>query len=195
MGSGPDRDQPERDLLHSGSIIVRCGARLSNCCFSVRSKESNQELVIRFADSVHSSYYDSPAKPTEEPQPIIHDLVLNITFPYALTNPYSIPENHDKAHFPAPSTDLSESQKNALVDSVVASVTTIIMYNSTTSNYSKCKHALPAGKGAALQDATLVPDAMISTCKSVNFYPCENLRGNLRCFGLRGYLDPGAGVC
>src|SRR4051794_38707416 len=43
-----------------------------------------------FPTSVYSTYYVKPG-PTSEPQPAIFDPVLNITFPFNLTNPETIP--------------------------------------------------------------------------------------------------------
>lgn len=133
-------------------------------------------MAVELTDFVLRSYYYSPAKPTLEPQPIIYDPVLNITFPYELTNPNAIPENYDEPYFPVPSVNLSEYQKHALVESVVANVTAIIKSNLTSSRCTKCtkcKHALAAARPAAMQAATLVPDAMVRLCKSFKFHSSE----------------------
>ncbi|KAF7588362.1 hypothetical protein BBP40_005791 [Aspergillus hancockii] len=123
-----------------------------------------------FPTSAFPSYYYLPAEPTQEPQPIIHDPVLNITFPYDLTNPDTIPdENNDPIFFPEPFGNLSDSQQHALLQAVVANVTRIITANSTNSNCTTCKAALVAAKPAALYAPLLVPETMISLCKKFNF--------------------------
>ena len=43
-----------------------------------------------FPTSLYSAYYIPPS-PSQEPQPIQHDTVLNYTFPLNLTNPATIP--------------------------------------------------------------------------------------------------------
>ncbi|EIT81440.1 acid sphingomyelinase and PHM5 phosphate metabolism protein [Aspergillus oryzae 100-8] len=123
-----------------------------------------------FPTSAFSSYYYLPAEPTQEPQPIIHDPILNITFPYDLTNPDTIPkENNDPVFFPEPSVNLSEPQQQALVHGVVANVTRIIAANNTNSNCTTCKAALAAAKPAALFAPTIVPETLISLCKKFKF--------------------------
>ncbi|KAJ5887804.1 hypothetical protein N7495_007845 [Penicillium taxi] len=127
-----------------------------------------------FPTSAFESYYEAPALPTREPQPIIHDPVLNITFPYELTNPDVIHEGKDAVYFPDPRENLHPDQQVALIDEIVANVTAII--NSITPDddpCSKCKQALAAAKPAALLTPTRVPDAMVSMCKSFEFKPGE----------------------
>lgn len=124
-----------------------------------------------FADFPFRSYYYSPAKPTQEPQPIIYDPVLNITFPYNLTNPNAIPnEKNDRVYFPQPVVDLTDSQKRALVQNVIANVVSIIKGNSTQDRCAKCKDALVAAKPIALNAPKLAPDAMVSLCKAFEFH-------------------------
>ena len=127
------------------------------------------------------SYYNSPVKPTEQPQPIIHDPVLNITFPYNLTNPHTIPDsNSDTIYYPEPIEDLSGEQSKALIKEAVANITEIIQSNSTDSKCTKCKNALAIAKTAALHAPTRVPEAMVSLCQQFHFKStknCENLYG------------------
>ncbi|GFF32961.1 sphingomyelin phosphodiesterase 2 [Aspergillus udagawae] len=123
-----------------------------------------------FPTSAFSSYYYLPAEPTQEPQPVIRDPVLNITFPYNLTNPNTIPtENNDPVVFPTPSKKLSDSQQHDLIQAVVANVTSIINGNATHGSCNKCKAALAAAKPAALYAPTLVPETVISLCKQFSF--------------------------
>ena len=63
-----------------------------------------------FPTSAFSSYYFLPASPTQEPQPALYDPVLNITYPYNLTNPDTIPaEDADPVLYPVPVQVLSPS--------------------------------------------------------------------------------------
>jgi hypothetical protein len=101
---------------------------------------------------------------------VIQDPVLNITFPYNLTNPDTIPtENNDPVVFPTPSKELSDSQQHELIEAVVANVTSIINGNATHGSCNKCKAALAAAKPAALYAPTLVPETLISLCKQFSF--------------------------
>ncbi|KAJ6133024.1 hypothetical protein N7471_008239 [Penicillium samsonianum] len=52
------------------------------------------------------SYYLSPAQPTQQPQPILYDPVLELTFPFELTGPDNIPDNQDEVYFPVPRTHM-----------------------------------------------------------------------------------------
>ncbi|OJJ42884.1 hypothetical protein ASPZODRAFT_20164 [Penicilliopsis zonata CBS 506.65] len=121
-----------------------------------------------FPTSAFSSYYYSPAQPTQEPQPVIYDPVLNYTFPHNLTDPETIPEENvdDPVLFPPPVANLSASQKRSLVDAVVANVTRIIVEtNATESSCARCMNALAAAKPAALYAPELVPETLVSLCK------------------------------
>ncbi|GIJ99407.1 hypothetical protein Aspvir_001539 [Aspergillus viridinutans] len=123
-----------------------------------------------FPTSAFSSYYYLPAEPTQEPQPVIQDPVLNTTFPYNLTNPNTIPtENNDPVVFPTPSKKLSDGQQHDLIQAVVANVTSIINGNATHGSCNKCKAVLAVAKPAALYAPTLVPDTMVSLCKQFSF--------------------------
>ncbi|KAE8354800.1 Metallo-dependent phosphatase-like protein [Aspergillus coremiiformis] len=135
---------------------------------------SSYVAPVGFPTSAFSSYYVLPAKPTQEPQPIIYDPVLNVTFPYNLTNPDTIPtENNDPIFFPEPSVNLSDSQQDALIQAVVANVTRIITANNTNGNCNTCKAALAAAKPAALFAPTLVPETMVSLCKNFKFQSAD----------------------
>ncbi|KAJ5103979.1 hypothetical protein N7532_004508 [Penicillium argentinense] len=117
----------------------------------------------------HRSYYESPALPTREPQPIIYDPVLDITFPFELTNPDIIPENSDERLFPNPKANLLPHEKAGLINDVMANVTNIIKSNNTESHCAKCKRALAAAKPAALYTPLKAPDAMVHLCKAFSF--------------------------
>ncbi|EAW11633.1 PPN1 endopolyphosphatase family protein [Aspergillus clavatus NRRL 1] len=117
-----------------------------------------------------ASYYYLPAKPTQEPQPVIYDPVLNTTFPYNLTNFNTIPtENTDPVIFPEPVEELSDSEQRVLMNAVVVNVTEIITESSADGSCARCKTALAAAKPAALYAPSLVPDALVSLCKKFAF--------------------------
>ncbi|KAL2004087.1 hypothetical protein VTN02DRAFT_307 [Thermoascus thermophilus] len=123
-----------------------------------------------FPTSAFSSYYYLPARPTQEPQPALHDPVLNITFPYNLTNPETIPTgNTDPVYYPVPSRNLSTAEARALIQRVIANVTDRINADTPASRCARCKNALAAAKPAALLAPSLVPDAMVSLCKAFQF--------------------------
>ncbi|KAJ5167820.1 uncharacterized protein N7482_003414 [Penicillium canariense] len=126
-----------------------------------------------FPTSAFASYYVSPALPTREPQPIIYDPVLDITFPYNLTNPDIIPESSDEVLYPVPKGNLNSHQKYALIESVKSNVSDIIKSSSSETRCSKCKRALAEAKPAALYAPLLVPDALISMCKAFGFHSDE----------------------
>ncbi|KAJ5390754.1 uncharacterized protein N7496_001822 [Penicillium cataractarum] len=122
-----------------------------------------------FPTSAFGSYYVSPALPTREPQPIIYDPVLDLTFPYELTNPDVIPESSDEVFYPVPKGNLNSHQKHALVEGIKTNVSEIIKSGGSETRCSKCKRAMAAAKPAALYAPLLVPDAMISLCKTFGF--------------------------
>ncbi|KAJ5115155.1 hypothetical protein NUU61_000914 [Penicillium alfredii] len=153
--------------------ILAAGLLLNLAAASSLPGVSSYVASAGFPTSAFESYYTSPAKPTKEPQPIIHDPVLGVTFPYKLTNPDKIPEGKDEVYFPVPSKNLSAHQKQALVRAATANVTKLIKSNSASSNCTVCKKALVAAKPVALYAPALLPDAMISLCKSFGFHSNE----------------------
>ena len=126
-----------------------------------------------FPTSAFASYYFSPAEPTAEPQPILYDPVLDITFPYNLTNPDTIPTvDPDPPYFPAPSTSLSSTEAQNFLAEIISNVTQILndASNSTASNCTICKNVLLAAQPAAQTVPSLVPDAMVSLCELFKFH-------------------------
>jgi hypothetical protein len=92
--------------------------------------------------------------------------VLDITFPYELTNPDIIPESSDEVFYPVPKGNLNSHQKHALIEDVKTNVSTIIKSEGSETRCSKCKRALAAAKPAEI---------------------CTT--------GIRCYLDAGPGLC
>ncbi|KAB2575605.1 Sphingomyelin phosphodiesterase [Lasiodiplodia theobromae] len=128
------------------------------------------EVSAGFPTSAFSSYYLPPST-TQEPQPALHDPVLNITFPLNLTDPNTIPEkDFDPVFYPSPIGDLSSGEVEALFNDILANISTIIDDDGTANNCSKCIAALEAAKPAALYAPDRVPDAMIDICKKYRLH-------------------------
>jgi hypothetical protein len=123
-----------------------------------------------FPTSVFSSYYVKPA-PTVEPQPALHDPVLNITYPLNLTNPETIPSvNTDPVYYPLAIANLTDATSEALVKLALAQINSIIYESGGLSgNCSKCIAALSVGKVLAQTAPSFVPAAMVSLCQSTGF--------------------------
>ena len=132
---------------------------------------SSYVASLGFPTSAFSSYYYLPdnAKPTQEPQPAIYDPILNLTFPYNLTNPDTIPDDDpDPIYFPEPTQILTDEEKEALLVTVSSKVAAIIDSDSTDS-CGKCISALTVAKQAALLAPESVPDFMIELCQRYEF--------------------------
>jgi len=123
-----------------------------------------------FPTSVFSSYYVKPA-PTSEPQPALHDPVLNITFPLNLTDPKTIPQiSTDPVYFPKAVAELTNTTAEAVVAAAIAEIKGIISdQGGLSGNCSKCVAALAVGKLVAQTAPTYVPDALVSLCQSTGF--------------------------
>ncbi|KAJ5540299.1 hypothetical protein N7513_008631 [Penicillium frequentans] len=131
--------------------------------------EASYVAAPGFPTSAFASYYDSPALPTKEPQPIIYDPILDYTFPFELTNPDAIPVGNDELLFPPPLADLSPIEEHVFIQAVVTNVTKVIKNNTTESQCNRCKRALAAAKPAALFTPTMAPKAMVSLCQALKF--------------------------
>lgn len=100
--------------------------------------------------------------------------MLNITFPWNLTDPSSIPtEDSDTVLYPVPAANLSDAAAKALVSTAVAQVLDIISANNTglTDSCSKCVAALSVGQTVAKLAPSYVPDAMVALCQATGFKP------------------------
>ncbi|KAI9651255.1 hypothetical protein NHQ30_001293 [Ciborinia camelliae] len=131
-----------------------------------------------FPTSVFSSYYLNPAA-TSEPQPVLYDPILNITFPLNLTDPKTIPTStDDPVYYPEAIGNLSNTNPETLVQNALNEIKGII-YNDTglTSNCSKCIAALSIGKTLAQYAPSYVPNALVSLCQTTGFaknITCKN---------------------
>lgn len=129
-----------------------------------------------FPTSVFSSYYVKPA-PTVEPQPVLYDPILNITYPLNLTDPTTVQTvNEDPVFYPLGIANITNATAEALVELALAEIKSIIYEDGGLSgNCSKCIAALSVGKFLAQSAPTFVPDAMISLCQATGF------QSNLTC--------------
>lgn len=110
--------------------------------------------------------------PTNEPQPVLYDPALNITFPLNLTSPDSIPTyDNDPVLYPVPLANLSASDSAALVSAATTEILSIISANHSgfTSNCSRCIAALSVGQMVARLAPSYVPDAMVALCQATKF--------------------------
>jgi len=125
-----------------------------------------------FPTAVFSSYYVKPAA-TQEPQPVLYDPILNITYPLNLTNPKTIPsaDTSDPVYFPKAVANVSNATAQAFIQIAVAQVLSIIEDDNggLSTNCSKCIAALSVGKLAAQVAPEFVPDALVSLCISTGF--------------------------
>lgn len=122
-----------------------------------------------FPTSAFSSYYVKPAA-TVEPQPILHDPVLNITFPLNLTSPDTIPTvDNDPVFYPKASANLSDAAAASLVQAAIVNISNIIQADGGASNCTKCQQALAVAKSVALVAPTRVPGMLVSLCEKFQF--------------------------
>lgn len=118
-----------------------------------------------FPTAVFPSYYVPPA-PTQEPQPVLHDPVLNITFPLNLTDPHHIPDvDTDPVYYPTPVGNVSNA--TGLISAAITRIEAIIAGNG--SNCTKCQEALQVGQDAAKLAPSRIPEAMVALCKATKF--------------------------
>ena len=114
-----------------------------------------------FPASLFQSYYIQPS-PQQEPQPIIYDPILNITFPLNLTDPTTLPDiDDDPIYYPAPVAIVSNG--TAIVSAAIAQIKGII--SGTGSNCTKCQQALQVGQNVAKLVPEMVPDALVALCE------------------------------
>ncbi|KAL6240483.1 hypothetical protein RBB50_012595 [Rhinocladiella similis] len=144
---------------------------LSSCACQLAYAQPSSSQVLAytvpagFPTSLFSAYYIPPS-PTEEPQPIIHDLALNYTYPLELTNPNTIPEeDEDPVYYPAAL--YSVNNGSAIVADAISQVQSII--SGSGSNCSKCISALEVGKYVAQRVPSMVPDLLVELCVSTGF--------------------------
>ena len=130
---------------------------------------SSYVVTAGFPISAFSSYYLKPV-PTQEPQPAIHDPVLNITFPLNLTDPNTIPTNDtDPVFYPHATANLSLAAAQATVKNATLQIAAIIESSNIVGNCSKCIAALEAAKYVAQITPESVPGLLVSLCETYQF--------------------------
>lgn len=104
--------------------------------------------------------------------------MLNITFPFNLTNPDTIPTHDtDPVVYPVALTNLTNTTAHAIVSEALSQVLDIIHDSGASSNCSRCIAALSVGQMAARLAPMLLPDAMIALCKTTKWASnssCQN---------------------
>ena len=119
-----------------------------------------------FPTSRFSSYYVPPS-PTQEPNPIVYDEVLNLTFPFNLTNPKAIPTTvNDPLYYPSATLSLSGPSQTAAIQSAAAQVAKILDGSNKATNCSKCLAVLEVGQALARSVPKQLPALMAQLCEA-----------------------------
>ena len=122
-----------------------------------------------FPTSAFPSYYLPPTS-TQEAQPILHDPVLNITFPLNLTSPDTLPTiDNDPVFYPQPVGNISDANATSLVQAAIANITGVIEVNNGASNCSKCQAALAVAKSVAQAAPDKLPGLLVTVCQKFKF--------------------------
>lgn len=130
---------------------------------------STYTVPAGFPTLAFPSYYLPPTS-TQEAQPILHDPVLNITFPLNLTSPDTLPTaDNDPVFYPRPIGNISDATAASLVQAAIANITGVIEANNGASNCSKCQAALAVAKSVAQAAPEKVPGLLVSVCKKFKF--------------------------
>ena len=169
----------------SGWPSTPSSAQASGSASTCPAAISTYVVPAGFPSNLFSSYYILPA-PTQEvfpsalrlsfenkiltsrqPQPVIHDNVLDYTYPLNLTNPATIPqEDPDPVYYPPGVSGLTNG--TAIVNAAISRIESIIA--APGNNCTKCKAALVVGQSVAKQVPAMVPDAMVALCKATKFH-------------------------
>jgi hypothetical protein len=102
--------------------------------------------------------------------------VLNITFPYNLTNPETVPTfDPDPVLFPVAQANLTNASSEAVVAAAMAEILGILdttntgAYSGLANNCSRCIAALSVGQMVAKLAPTYLPNAMIDLCQKTGW--------------------------
>ena len=152
--------------------LTAWGAGLIACtCQAVQAQASGQQQLAAytvpagFPTSLFPAYYVPPS-PSEEPQPIVHDDILNYTYPLELTNQTGIPQDDPgPVFYPTPIGTYSNG--TSIVSAATQQISSIIIGKG--SNCSKCMSALEVAQGVAQRVPTMVPGMLVSLCESTGF--------------------------
>ncbi|KAK0651887.1 Metallo-dependent phosphatase-like protein [Cercophora newfieldiana] len=127
--------------------------------------EYEYTVPAAFPTSVFASYHVLPGS-TTEPQPVIFDPVLNITFPFNLTDPEHIPkQNTDTPVYPpAPGEPSDKLERDEVINRAIAEVKQLIFNSSLPNNCTKCTAILAVGQKVARTAPSALPGAMGVFC-------------------------------
>ncbi|KAK0626596.1 Metallo-dependent phosphatase-like protein [Immersiella caudata] len=120
-----------------------------------------------FPTSVFKSYYALPG-PNTEPQPVIFDPVLNVTFPFNLTDPEHVPKHNtdDEPLYPTVPRVLSEDEARDVIENAIDEVKHIVFNNSNLqNNCARCIAIMVVGQKVARTTPSLVPKTLLIFCK------------------------------
>lgn len=153
-----------RRLAASAFAVLSCTCQLTTAQ-GTQTKLAAYTVPPGFPTSLFPAYY-IPSSPTNEPQPIIYDDVLNYTFPLELTNPATIPqESEDPIFFP----QAIGSYTNGTAIIAQAQTELQQIFSGAGSNCTKCVAALKVGQYVAQRIPKQVPNLLIALCQQTKF--------------------------
>ncbi|KAL1306409.1 hypothetical protein AAFC00_005115 [Neodothiora populina] len=167
-------------------LIVLASWAIGTIAQNIPSGASPSYVVSSAFTSAFSSYWTRP-NPTAEPEPVVVDPILNITFPRNLTDPFTIPENvtSDPLYYPSAIANLTRAGQQAVISSAVSQIEAIIVSSQFPTNCSRCIAGLGIAKQAALLAPEMVPEVMITLCQQYKLHSnatCEE-EFNANAFG------------
>lgn len=128
-----------------------------------------------YPTSVFSTYYPVPSG--QEPQPALYDPVLNITYPFNLTNPDTLPDNDpDPVYYPNPTANLTADQQKTVIANALSEISDIVNGTKYNTNCTKCIASLSVAKSAAQLAPSLVPAAMVQLCTSSGLHSASTCK-------------------
>ena len=131
-----------RTYLFSAVAIAACSCEQAAAQSAHQTQLAAYTVPAGFPTSLFPAYYIPPS-PTQQPQPIIYDGVLNYTFPLELTDPATIPEEgEDPVYYPEPIGTFSNG--TAIIADARSQLEDILAGDK--SNCTKCVSALEVGQ-------------------------------------------------
>ena len=154
-----------RQLTAWVAVLTACTCRAVQAQSAGQQQLAAYTVPAGFPTSLFPAYYIPPS-PTEEPQPKVHDDILEYTYPLELTNQTGIPqEDPDPVFYPTPIGAYSNGTN--IVSAATQQISSII--TGEGSNCSKCMSALEVAQGVAQRVPTMVPGMLVSLCESTGF--------------------------
>ncbi|KAL6304774.1 Metallo-dependent phosphatase [Sparassis latifolia] len=118
-----------------------------------------------FPASIYQSYYNDPTATAAQPQPVISDPVTHEIFPYALTNPDTIPLNDTQSPHPLP----FPASSSVLLEAAVAQIISISKSAVFDSTCAKCQASLEVAKFLSLAAPEEGPTLAVRICEYFNY--------------------------